>query len=237
MFTASCAPVVEMLGNVQGLLFQASVAIAATELGMARYHRKGFKLQLLETTKRYHDQLTAVAKEHTSTNKPLALPTPEDPKSWIEYSTVVEKNSAKEKDSANGAGPEGITCLPRIIVHSEEAVQLCQRPQDKYEVEKKTNLVPKWIPIPWTAWLHSALAQDMDAVAADTSVVLQILRSLHVDEALQSMPLEICHMEGNDKATCAKVTKDIDAEELALPPCVLKRSRCMLRPSMPIGYP
>ena len=177
-FQADCATVVETMGHALGLAFHANVAIAATEMYVARHNKKNFRAQLLETTKRYHDQLTAIVKKHDDNQ---SLPTP--PRSWIDYSTVVEKDSAKAAASATAPTP-AITYLPRIIVHSEVYVDRGLEPQHTPEREVTTKASPKWIPLPWKEWLHSAVAQNMDAVVADTSAVTQVLRGLHVHEEL-----------------------------------------------------
>ena len=213
-FQSDCKSIVDKMGTVQSLAFQGNVAIAATDVYAGNKGKKNFKACLLQTTKRYYDQLGELIKTN---GRVASLPAP--PQSWIDYSTVVEKElKDKEKESPAKA------CLPRIIVHSEASVQTyrgnVKDDQALYERGEKTAET-QWNPLPWKEWLRSALAQDLDAEKADKAAIISVLRGLHTHGSFQSMPLDVLQ-KGSEKVLRAKVTKDIDVAELSLPPCVPK---------------
>lgn len=137
----------------------------------------------------------------------------------MDYSTVVEKETkTQDKEHASPAK----ACLPRIIVHSEAVVRTdVDDEQASYERGEKTAAT-MWSPLPWKEWLRSALGQNLDAEKADKAAIISVLRGLHTHGAYESMPLNVLQKEGSEKVLLAKVTKDISAEQLSLPPCVPK---------------
>ena len=229
-YQAECKDIVGALGPVQSLAFLANVGIASTEAFIApRVKNVTFKTALLEATMRYSEQLV-----QSIINSGWAT-LPKSTVSWIDYSTVVEKSSAKSPAKGKGQDESPAkACLPRIIVHSENAVDPFCSEQGRYEQEK-----PKvqWNALPWKAWLNSALAQQLDAENADMAAITQILRGLHVHEVLITSPLEVLQKEGSEKTLRVRVTKDVDAEEIWLPPCVPKSSKVYAQSTHPCRVP
>lgn len=230
-YQSECKEIVGAMGPAQSLAFTANVGIASAEVFMAKVAKNKFQTQLLEATKRYNEQLAQSIKtqfgEHASLPKSLH--------SWIEYSTVVDKSISKGAGKGKGEDQDPAkACLPRIIVHSEDSVDH-RGEQGTYDHKEKPKV--QWVKLPWKEWLNSAVAKQLDAVDADMAAITHVLHGLHVHEALLSAPLDVLQKEGADRTLRVKVTKDVGAEELWLPPCVPKSSKVFAQSSHPQRVP
>ena len=74
------------------------------------------------------------------------------------------------------------------------------------------------VEIPWAPWLTSAVGRDMDLERSLIAAVNIALHSLHTSCSLVNAPIRFMLNESTKKIT-AIATRDIDEDELELPPC------------------
>ena len=149
---------------------------------------------------------------------PVPRPPPDDA-DWINYADAkkhVKEEEEKAKKAAEMRPPvaKNEPLLAKCIQYGADG-----QPLDEQDAKVKTNNEASKVEIPWSPWLGSAAGRDMDIERALTSTIHVVLHSLHTSDALVNAPIRLLLNETTKKVT-AFATRDIEVNELQLPPCV-----------------
>ena len=172
------------------------------------------ELEMLKVTLEDYEK---VIKHLTDGGLPHPGPPPDDAK-WIDYA-VAQKHVKEEEEKAKQAAE-----MRPPVAKDEPLLAKCiqydadGKPLDEQDAIVKTNTETSKVEIPWSPWLRSATGRDMDIERALTSTIYFVLHSLHTSPALVNAPIQILLNETTKKFT-ALATRDIEVNELQLPPC------------------
>ena len=108
---------------------------------------------------------------------------------------------------------------PKVLVHDEATFN----PEDVGQATRSNQPQSRAsvrYSLPWEAWITSAAAQVLSVEAQDIAAISLVLSSFHKNPAfLLRQPVSVVV---EDKLIWAQATKEIDAGDLLLPPCVPK---------------
>ena len=111
--------------------------------------------------------------------------------------------------------------LPLVIKYDEKGKPITEQEVIKNEFPtKKAIEVVTPFEVPWKEWLNGPVAADLNKEASDHAVIIQTMRSIHVNACACDAPVKIWSIgDGNKYVT---VTKDIKKGQLELVACTPK---------------
>jgi uncharacterized protein YdhG (YjbR/CyaY superfamily) len=173
------------------------------------------ELEILKATLKDYDKICEHLKDQKLPPPPQA---PADAE-WIDYERAKkhvkeEEEAAKREAEMRPLADKNAPILAKCITYDEEG-----RPLDEQDAKVKNDTETSMVELPWSSWLGSTVGRDMDLERSLISGVNIALHSLHTSAALVATPIKLVLNETTKKIT-AVATRDIDASELQLPPCV-----------------
>ena len=188
----------------QRAMFRANVDVAAAEAFICakdNVTQEELCSQMLQATKKYHDQLQAVLPNEIN-DKRLE---------WIRFPRETKANTNPASAVAESK------LLPKVIRFDPVSGEVLTQ-QEKRETEKRPG--PQFEPLPWRSW-HISTVFSTGMEEAAMRATSQVLYTLHARTDYTDVPLEV-FMDMSKNHRCVKATQLVPPNKLFLPPCALK---------------
>ena len=122
---------------------------------------------------------------------------------------------------------------PKLLVFDEPSGALINS-QDVRSSKSQSATVATLLP--WRTWLDSARSKELAANAAAMAAAAQVVHMLHLDRNVRDDPFNVFY-DTTSKLVQVKVTEDVEALHLSLPPCIPKQSKVFEKSEHPYRVP
>jgi hypothetical protein len=221
-FHVTCKPAVAALPQFDKVNFLANVDCAATEAFYGSTCKGTLQTTLLEATVKYGKQVLENFADSKSI-APLAK--------WINY----EKASAvAEQKAAVASKKQADARLTPKVIDFDEATGQRTNAQDEREATNRAQGVI--VKVPWKLWLNSDMGLSAGAVTDDINSALMVLHMLHLRAPLADQPFDVDFDVSTSKIRVVS-TRDVEAGEIWLPPCIPKGAKLHETSTYPLRVP
>ena len=209
-FYVTCGPAVAGMDFDKLTLLLTNVACVASEAFISRKRTDRTTDVILNSTVKYYEEII----ENLGTGRTP----PEADELWISFDEVAAK--AKEAKAKSKSAPKaGAPLLPKVIQYDESG-----RPVDfqetRLEKEAEHDRLRDLVTVPWKEWCGSIVALNLDQQRADIAAITMVLRSIHYNGNVGGQAVVATLDLDSNKSLTVKAGRDVEMEELELPPCV-----------------